>query len=323
MIYPLYSTIMPKYTFLLPAYKARYLDEMLHSIQKQTYTDFKVLISDDCSPEDIYSVCEPYLQDNRFQYRRNEQNMGGANLVSHWNLLIDLCNTEYLIMASDDDIYASTYLEEIETLRNKYPTCNLFRSRVSVINAQREALTDDRIYEEYVSQLEFIAQCYDSTNIKCVANYVYKTEAIQSIGAFVNFPLAWFSDTATAMLMAEMGCVNTSKCLFFFRQSGINVSCKTNTQKEAIQKIKATLQYDLWLKDLLQKSIIIGKYEKQLKQFIKSSHTNNIPIMIGYDIASCGIYDFFKTLRQMSVQGYSRDHYFNYFKRKLFKLTHR
>lgn len=51
-----------KYTFLLPAYKGRFFDEMLRSIQGQTYTDFKVIISDDCSPEDLRSICEPYRE---------------------------------------------------------------------------------------------------------------------------------------------------------------------------------------------------------------------------------------------------------------------
>ena len=53
-----------KYTFLLPAFKGRFLDEMLRSIQGQTYRDFKVIISDDCSPEDLRSICEPYLADS-------------------------------------------------------------------------------------------------------------------------------------------------------------------------------------------------------------------------------------------------------------------
>ena len=35
---------------------------MLNSIQQQTYKDFKVIISDDCSQEDVYGVCKPYLE---------------------------------------------------------------------------------------------------------------------------------------------------------------------------------------------------------------------------------------------------------------------
>ena len=71
----------------------------------QTNRDFKVLISDDCSPQNIHDICKPYLNDSRFSYRRNDNNMGSKSLVSHWNLLVSLCDTEYFIMASDDDVY--------------------------------------------------------------------------------------------------------------------------------------------------------------------------------------------------------------------------
>lgn len=60
-----------KYTFLLPAYKKTFLEEAIRSILNQTYTDFKLIISDDCSPEDIYSVVKIFKEDKRLFYRRN------------------------------------------------------------------------------------------------------------------------------------------------------------------------------------------------------------------------------------------------------------
>ena len=55
--------------------------------------------------------------------------MGGKSLVSHWNLLVDLCDTEYLIMASDDDVYEPTFLEEIDKLVQKYPNVDILRAK--------------------------------------------------------------------------------------------------------------------------------------------------------------------------------------------------
>ena len=42
--------------------------------------------------------------------------MGGKSLVSHWNLLVDMCDTEYFIMASDDDVYEPEFMKEIDSL---------------------------------------------------------------------------------------------------------------------------------------------------------------------------------------------------------------
>lgn len=47
---------MTKYTFLLPAYKPDFFEVALRSIKSQTYSDFKVLVSDDCSPHDLKSI---------------------------------------------------------------------------------------------------------------------------------------------------------------------------------------------------------------------------------------------------------------------------
>ena len=47
---------MVKYTFLLPAFKPDFLEVALRSIKLQTLKDFKVLVSDDCSPHDLKSI---------------------------------------------------------------------------------------------------------------------------------------------------------------------------------------------------------------------------------------------------------------------------
>ena len=47
---------MVKYTFLLPAYKPDFFEEALRRIKDQTYSDFTVLVSDDCSPHDLKSI---------------------------------------------------------------------------------------------------------------------------------------------------------------------------------------------------------------------------------------------------------------------------
>ena len=97
---------MTKYTFLLPAYKPYFLAEALESIKEQTNTDFKVIVSDDCSPHDLESIFEKTCgDDQRFSFRRNKENMGGKSLVSHWNLLVDMCETEYFIMSTDYNVY--------------------------------------------------------------------------------------------------------------------------------------------------------------------------------------------------------------------------
>ena len=241
---------MSKYTFLLPAYKAKFLGNTLLCIQNQTYKDFKVLISNDCSPEAVRDVCNPFLSDSRFSYRQNERNIGGEHLVEHWNLLVDLCDTEYFILASDDDVYAPTFLEEIDRLITLYPEACLFRARVQRIDNTNEVIEEESLYEEHESQLQFLYGYLCSNHIRCISNYVFRTETLKRIGKFVDFPYACFSDTATVFLMSENGVCHTNKNLFQFRWSGENLSSVTNPIVSK-GKCQATLMYFQWMKDFM------------------------------------------------------------------------
>lgn len=274
-----------KYTFLLPAYKTRYLKEALVSIQRQSFQNCKVVISDDCSPEDVYTICEPFLVDSRFTYRKNDRNIGAERLVDHWNLLVNLCDTEYLIMASDDDVYAPTFLKEVDRLFSKYPGCDMVRARVSEMSEKEGVIMSDGLYPEYVTDIEFLKQQYTNTNIGCIGNFVFKTQALKDKGRFVCFPYAWFSDDATVIMMAENGCANTKEVLFQFRVSDVSISYSKNSAFVAKNKILAALQYDSWVRNhvkrhehsndaKIQRIMSIFYYAQQ--QWTEFHVTNNI-----------------------------------------------
>lgn len=150
-----------KYTFLLPAYKPNFLEEALESIKGQTYNDFKVIVSDDCSPYDLKSIFDKVCSgDSRFAFRRNLENMGSKSLVSHWNLLVDMCDTEFFIMASDDDVYMPDFLEEADVLLRKYPKVNLLRARSQEIDGNGVVRHMENVTEEYLDNLHFIHRIY-------------------------------------------------------------------------------------------------------------------------------------------------------------------
>lgn len=244
---------MVKYTFLLPAYKPDFFEVALRSIKSQTFKDFKVLVSDDCSPHDLKSIYNKVCGDDvRFSFRRNEVNMGSKSLVSHWNLLVDMCDTEYFILASDDDVYELSFLEEVDKLAQKYPEVDLIRARVRLINDSSNIAFYDGIYQEFTDSLEFVHLMYLHNSIKCIANYTFRLDALKAIGGFIDFPLAWFSDRATVMKLSTHGVANTKDVLFSFRMSDVNITFGKNDEKKAYTKEYATQLYDQWFKDFME-----------------------------------------------------------------------
>ena len=239
-----------KYTFLLPAYKALFFENALKSIKNQVYDKFNVIVSDDCSPENLKSIYDRIVgNDSRFEYRRNEKNIGSISLVAHWNLLVDLCDTEFLIMASDDDVYESNFLEEIDSLTRNNSQVNLFRARVRRINENGEIIEEDSLFNSYESQISFIYNHYKSNAIHCIANYVFRSSVIKKY-KFVDFPLAWFSDDATIFLCSANGVANTNAFLFKFRDSDSNLSnLHYTTEENRYKKIIASERFYLWFND--------------------------------------------------------------------------
>ena len=277
------STMIPKYTFLLPAYKAQYLEKALLSIKKQNYKDFNVIVSDDCSPEDIKSIYARIVgDDSRFVYRRNDVNMGGKSLVSHWNLLVDLCNTEFFIMASDDDVYEPDYLEEIDELTVRYSNVDLFRGRTKIIDENDELQLNDQLYPEIMDQAHFFYVCFSNSFISCEPNYCYRTSVLKTKGKYVDFPSAWFSDDATHLLMAENGCATTKDVVFGFRNSRISISNTWMKSDDARKKVEASFAFNRWIEDYhycicpnIEKNIVGIAYGR-CKSKIKSNVENNI-----------------------------------------------
>lgn len=238
---------MKTISFLLPAYKSQYLTEALLSIQRQTYTDFTCLVSDDCSPEDLKTIFDHTVGDDpRFVYRRNVNNMGGKSLVSHWNLLVDHCQTDYFVLASDDDVYDSHFLEKMMPLTETYPQVDLLRARCRIIDANGITLQNDALSEEFESRDVFLYRFWGQ-RIACIANYMFRTDFLRHQGKFVDYPLAWGSDEATVLNACLNGVASPKDILFSFRNSGSNISTTLDARTIRL-KHQAYLQlYDFLL----------------------------------------------------------------------------
>ena len=62
---------MPKVSFIMPAYKARFLKEAIASIIAQTFVDWELVVVDDCSPDNLEQIVSKF-KDGRIRYFRNE-----------------------------------------------------------------------------------------------------------------------------------------------------------------------------------------------------------------------------------------------------------
>lgn len=240
----------PLFSFVLPAYKAQFLKEAIGSILSQTYQNFELVIVDDASPEDLESIVSEF-NDSRVRYYRNEQNIGGMDLVKQWNHCLTFATGDYVILAADDDVYDKEFLAEAERLFKKYPNVPLFRGRTQGIIADGKIVDMDCKGAEFLSFGDFII--FERRVIACIGNYIFRATDLKCTG-FFNYPLAWWADRATVMEHATRGILISEKVVFSFRDSLIHISAQINTSSLE-KKIEATYQYFCWLKEKLKNTI--------------------------------------------------------------------
>ena len=78
------------------------LDDAINSILNQTYKNWKLIMCDDASSDDTYSIAEGYAQKyNNIILIKNKKNMG---LNYTLNKCLELVDTEYVARMDGDDI---------------------------------------------------------------------------------------------------------------------------------------------------------------------------------------------------------------------------
>ena len=228
-----------KYSFVLPAYKAQFIRQAIDSILSQTYTEFELIIVNDASPEDLDSIVDSY-SDSRIKYYKNQKNIGGQGLVKQWNYCISLCNSDYLILASDDDLYDIEYLSKLDELIDKYPEVDVFRPRIRYIDSDNQVTDISGYLKEFSSDLEWLEAWTKGWIGSGIPYYIFKRKALLSIGGFADYPLGWFADDATILRLLGNGIVSSSEFLFSFRVSGISITSRKNSSKDLENKLFAT-----------------------------------------------------------------------------------
>ena len=92
----LVSVIMPSYN------TSDFICETIESVLKQTYTNWELLIVDDCSTDNTDEVVRSFLSDNRIKFFKNEKNSGAA--VSR-NRALREAKGKWIAFLDSDDLW--------------------------------------------------------------------------------------------------------------------------------------------------------------------------------------------------------------------------
>lgn len=231
-----------KFSVTIPAYKQTYLKECIDSILIQTYKDFEIVIVNDASPEDLDSVVLSY-NDERIRYYVNEINCGALNVVDNWNKCLHYAKGDYVICMGDDDKLCPNCLEEYAKLIEKYPGIGLLHGWTEIIGEDSEPyqLTSHRC--EFESEYSLAWHRWNSYSQQFIGDFCFEREWLVKKGGFYKFPLAWGSDSVSALIGASKnGVANTQVVVFQYRCSRQTISNTGNIE----QKMDALIKGKNW-----------------------------------------------------------------------------
>lgn len=119
---------MSKFGIVVPLYnKAPYVRKALESIVSQTYTDWELVVVDDGSKDDSYSIAKQYLDEvGKSNCKIIQQQNAGVSTAR--NNGVAMLDCEYVCFLDADDWWAPTFLEEMNKFIAEFPDADLYAS---------------------------------------------------------------------------------------------------------------------------------------------------------------------------------------------------
>ena len=106
-----------KVSIIMPMYNSElYIGKTIKSILQQTYSNFELIIIDDCSTDECYKIASEYAnKDHRIRLVRNTKNLG---ISGNRNKGLSLATGECIVFCDDDDILDKSLLNDNMAIMN-------------------------------------------------------------------------------------------------------------------------------------------------------------------------------------------------------------
>ncbi|MFX0186844.1 MAG: glycosyltransferase family 2 protein [Candidatus Hodarchaeota archaeon] len=122
-----FSIIMANYN------NAKYIEESIQSVINQTYSNWELIIVDDCSTDDSLKKIKPFLKDQRIKLIQNKKNLGVGYTKK---TAADNASNDVLGVLDSDDKLQEKALETIAKAYYNNPECGLIYSTMWFCDAE-------------------------------------------------------------------------------------------------------------------------------------------------------------------------------------------
>jgi hypothetical protein len=208
---------------VVPAWRGAYLREALDSLARQEDRRFRVLVGDDASGEDLASVCRAFEDRMEIRHHRFPSNLGGHDLVAQWTRCVELGDSPWVWLFSDDDIASPGCVGALRLALGA--GASLACLDLAVIGRAGETLDVPPAPPSRESAGAFLWQRLKRRRESFAVEYGFRREAWSRAGGFASLPAAWCADDATWWRLAKLdGIRHAEGGVVGWRWSGANIS---------------------------------------------------------------------------------------------------
>lgn len=221
-------------SILMPAYNCeQYVKQAIDSILNQTYSNFELLVADDCSKDNTKAIIDSY-SDKRIKRFHNENNLG---YLKASNKLFLQCKGEFITFQDADDYSDVSRVEKLVGYLNKNKDVSVVGSNVIKVDEKgdlhRQTIFPET-HEKITGGFKNYKIVFTGSSLmvrkEVIAEYGIYNEYFDRIGSEDTY---WFSKIIQGMKVS-----NLKEALYYYR---INLNSVTSTHKNP----KAFVGHDL------------------------------------------------------------------------------
>lgn len=282
-------------SIIVPLFNAqKYVAELIESVKEQSYTNWELILVDDGSLDNSYSIANDYaLSDIRIRvYRRNVLKKGAPVCR---NIGIDKALGEFLIFLDADDIIANFCLEQRVSFMRKHLEYDF--AVFPLIGFRKKIFDVDNVVIGYKQEKDILSRLIRRTLPFVVVTNIYRKDIVISNNLYWDSNLKSLQDSDYNITAITKGCtfkVSNLQPDYYWRIEGNenSISKKIVTEEhfkshiyffdKVKEKMKDNSLYDsdfLVLSNLLYKTFIFNMSVPFLEEYCGNIYFNKYPFL--------------------------------------------
>lgn len=250
---------MPKISVIMPAYNAeKYLREAMDSILEQTFTDFELIVINDCSRDSTEQIILSY-QDPRIVYLKNEKNLGVAGTL---NRGLQVARGEYIARMDADDKSVPHRLQKQLAYMQANPRTVLCGSRVTIFTDAGEQRLCDYPTEDGQIRTALLFSCPMAHPSVMIRRSVMEQEGLSYEEAFEKV-----EDYRLWTRLAECGqlCNLHEPLLWYRKHPGQVCATSSQVQYEGKLRLSAKLLPRVGISEEQDRRLVVDAFDNRIK----------------------------------------------------------